>query len=199
MTKIKICGLMRETDIDAVNAAKPDYVGFVFAESRRRVTPERASELRRALAPGIVPVGVFVNSPLRDIMSLLDSGTIEIAQLHGGEHDDYISVLRDCGATVIQAIRHGRGDVPCALADFHLFDAPRGGSGETFDHRTIQSTDRPHFLAGGISAQNLAAALALNPFAVDISSGAETDGLKDFSKIQELVNICRGAHCASAN
>ena len=83
--KIKICGLFRSEDIDYVNEARPDYVGFVFAESRRQVSPEQAANLRSRLANGIVPVGVFVNAPAANIAALYRDGVISIAQLHGAE------------------------------------------------------------------------------------------------------------------
>jgi phosphoribosylanthranilate isomerase len=193
MTKIKICGLTSDADIEIVNAEKPDYIGFVFAESRRQITPERARELRALLDPDIIPVGVFVNSDPDIIGGLFDSGVIQIAQLHGGESEDYIYDLRGSGVPIIQAIRDGRGDKPSRQAAFHLFDSPQGGSGAAFDWRNLPDTGKAFFLAGGIGLHNIQAALQLQPYAIDISSGAETDGVKNREKIRQLIAACRGA------
>ncbi|MDR0857983.1 MAG: phosphoribosylanthranilate isomerase [Oscillospiraceae bacterium] len=189
--KIKICGLTRIEDIDYVNLAKPDYIGFVFAESKRRIEPEFAARLRELLNPGIVPVGVFVNAEIQSIVNLYKSGVIGIAQLHGGERGSYIERLKSYGIPIIQAIRHGRNDIPSELADYHLFDSPNGGSGEVFDRGAIPLTGKPFFLAGGINAANIADALKLAPYAIDVSSGAETNGVKDCEKIQAIVTACR--------
>ena len=101
--KIKICGLFRSEDIDYVNEACPDYAGFVFAESRRKVSPEKAEGLRQKLKPGITPVGVFVNAPIAEIAALYRNGIIEIAQLHGAENEEYIKRLKEeCNIPVIK-------------------------------------------------------------------------------------------------
>jgi phosphoribosylanthranilate isomerase len=192
MVKIKICGLTRFEDIDAVNAAMPDYVGFVFAEkSRRRVTFSVAERLSGRLHPPIIPVGVFVNSPIADITGLYRRGVIRIAQLHGGESAEYIAELRRAGIPVIQAIRAGQGDAPSELADYHLFDGAEGGGGVRFNWSLIPKSSKPTFLAGGLNTGNIANALKLRPFAVDVSSGAETDGYKDLKKIRALVERVR--------
>ena len=95
MTKVKLCGLSRESDIAAVNKLKPDLVGFVFAKkSKRYVSPEQAEHLKSLLAPGILAAGVFVNEPVEAVAELLDRGVIDVAQLHGSEDDDYIARLR---------------------------------------------------------------------------------------------------------
>ncbi|MDR2530719.1 MAG: phosphoribosylanthranilate isomerase [Oscillospiraceae bacterium] len=192
MVKLKICGLTRDECVDAVNAALPDYAGFVFADgSRRRVEPERAARLQARLDPRITPVGVFVNADSSLISSLYDSGTIAIAQLHGGEDGAYIAELKRRGIPVIQVIRATRGDVANALADYHLYDGADGGSGAAFDHSTVIACGKPVFIAGGLNASNIRDALRLNPFAVDVSSGAESGGVKDAAKIKRLVEIVR--------
>ncbi|MDR0937661.1 MAG: phosphoribosylanthranilate isomerase [Oscillospiraceae bacterium] len=192
MTKIKICGLTSENDIEAVNAVKPDYAGFVFAESRRQVTPELARKLRALLDPGIIPVGVFVNAAPDTINGLFNSGVIQYAQLHGGESEEYIYKLRERGIPIIQAIRDGRGDTISDYANYHLFDAKQGGGGTVFNWDNLPDTGKAFFLAGGIGLHNIQAALKLQPYAIDISSGAETDGIKNAEKIKQLVAACRG-------
>jgi phosphoribosylanthranilate isomerase len=191
MSKIKICGITRAEDVRAVNRALPDYTGFVFAAGRRRVSRDQAQHLRQMLNPRLIPAGVFANEPLSEIAELFENGVISIAQLHGGEDESYIRELKFRNIPVIQVIRFGRGDKPSQLADFHLFDSPSGGSGERFDWTAREQTGKPWFLAGGIGAANLESALALNPYAVDVSSAVETNGLKDPDKIFDLVKCVR--------
>ena len=186
--KIKICGLTRECDIDFVNEALPDYAGFVFAESKRKVTENQARELRRGLNPAIKAVGVFLDNDISFVKNLLESGIIDIAQLHGHESEEFISLI---AAPVIKAVRIGeRIDYP---VDYILFDSPRAGSGKTFDWRLIPKTDKPFFLAGGINIGNIALAMKINPYAIDVSSGVETDGVKDREKIIEIVRHVRNS------
>ena len=140
--KLKFCGLTRMQDILAANAARPDYVGFVFADSRRRVTEEQAARLRAQLAPGIQAVGVFVNDEPERIAALVNAGVIDLVQLHGGENRAYLDRLRGMtGAQVLYAVRVGAyadiervKDYP---VEFLLLDASIkgicGGSGHTFD------------------------------------------------------------------
>jgi phosphoribosylanthranilate isomerase len=191
LTKIKICGFTREDEIECANIALPDYAGFVFAPSRRQVTPVLAGKLRQRLDPRVVTVGVFVNADTDAISRLYLDGVIAMAQLHGGEDHGTIERLKSRGVPVIQAIRAGRGDTMSPLADFYLLDGYNGGAGRTFDWGAIPQTDKPYLLAGGIDAENIAAALALQPYAVDISSGAETDGVKNLTKIDALVRSVR--------
>ena len=187
--KIKICGLSRECDIDYVNEALPDYAGFVFAESKRKVSISQAFTLSRRLNPSIKAVGVFVDHEISFIRDILDRGIIDIVQLHGHESDEYISAV---GAPVIKAIRlnDNRECYDCP-ADYILFDSPLAGSGSTFDWRLIPKIDKPFFLAGGINTGNIREALKLNPYAIDVSSGVETDGRKDRDKILEIVRSVR--------
>ena len=191
--KIKICGLFRSEDIDYVNEARPDYAGFVFAQSRRQVSPEKAARLRSRLDGGIVPAGVFVNAPAADIAALYRDGVISIAQLHGSEDEDYIKRLKDlCAVPVIRTIKVDEQNllfpVPCSLfTDFLLIDSG-AGSGKPFNWNALKTHEitKPWFLAGGINLDNIEKAIALNPYAIDVSSGAETDGLKDREKIIRL-------------
>ena len=197
MSAVKICGLFLERDIDCVNEAMPDYIGFVFAKSRRQVSEAQAGRMRARLAPGIVPVGVFVNAPVEEVAGLYRRGVIQIAQLHGAQSEAYIAALQKaCGVPVIRAVRvDGRADILKAqdtLAKWLLLDSG-AGCGKPFDWTMIPPLEKPWFLAGGVNEENIAAALALRPFCVDISSGAETNGYKDKDKIMRLVGRTREA------
>lgn len=191
MTKLKICGLFREADIACVNAAGPDYIGFVFAKSRRQVTHAQALTLRELLRPGIVPVGVFVNAPEEEIARLYREGIIEIAQLHGGESRAYVDGLKQKGIPTIKAVRvESEADILSHMdspADYLLLDNGAGGTGTAFDWGVLSTCTRPYFLAGGVNLDNIAEAIAHKPYCIDVSSGAEADGVKDGEKIRRLV------------
>jgi phosphoribosylanthranilate isomerase len=223
MTKIKICGLFRHEDVEFVNLARPDYVGFVFAEnSRRFVARGLAEQLSKKLRSDIVPVGVFVDAKPDDIIYLFKKGIIRAAQLHGNENDIYIAELkRKCGdLTVIKAVSadgisdNGRKDglknIDCGAdnlsgkigrgaADFLLVDNGKGGTGKTFDWRKIRGIEPPFFLAGGLDGSNIFDALRLSPYAVDISGGAETNGVKDGEKIMFLTQAARSNRTAETD
>lgn len=203
-TKIKICGLSRREDIDYANRVRPDYIGFVFWEkSRRYVDRERAELLKQALSPDISAVGVFVNAPCRKVTDLLEGGIIDMAQLHGDETEEDIQYIRAVTAKpVIKAVKvKTRYDVEAWLdsaADYLLFDSGMG-SGVAFDWSLLEGVDRDFFLAGGLHAGNLGQVIeSLNPYAVDLSSGVETDGVKDLAKMQAAVDIVRGGKQSSA-
>ena len=189
MPKLKICGLFREQDIDFANEAKPDFIGFVFAEkSKRFVNPNQAETLRKKLSAEIVPVGVFVNAKIEDIVALHSNGVIDMVQLHGNESDEYIEKLKQkCDAKIIR-VHSPLPTLHSPLSDYILLDSSTPGSGQTFDWTLLHNLDlsKNVFLAGGINLQNIEAAVKLNPFAIDVSSGAETDGLKDREKILKL-------------
>ena len=201
MTRIKICGLSREADITAVNAVLPDYVGFVFAPSRRQINPAEAEQLRALLDDRILAVGVFVDAQPEQIAALFQQGTIQMAQLHGESVQECLAELKSLASDlpVIAAIPVDDGEgLPWPLpdgADHLLFDYKNPGSGRAFDWGRLGSLrsliQTSSFLAGGINEQNLAAALVMQPFCIDISSGAETDGIKDPEKIRALVEQTR--------
>ena len=201
MTRIKLCGLTRPCDIEWANALTPDYIGFVFARrSRRYVSPERAKALRDGLYSDISAVGVFVNEAPEVVSALLNDGVIDIAQLHGGEDEDYIQALRALtDRPLIQAFRiDGVRDLKRARAssaDHILLDHGAGGTGSAFDWTILKDFDRPCFLAGGLGPDNVAQAVkAIRLFAVDVSSGIETDGVKDVLKMTAFVNAVRNAN-----
>lgn len=196
--KIKLCGLTRPCDIEAVNELQPDYIGFVFVKkSRRYVSPEKAKELKAMLAPGIQAVGVFVNEEPEQIVSLLEAGTIDVAQLHGQEGEREIRRLRELtDHPLIQAFRiDTEQDVERAnasTADYVLLDSGAGGTGTVFDWNLLQAIRRPYFLAGGLDTENLGTVKAkLNPYGIDVSSGIETDGYKDKEKMTAFVAAAR--------
>ena len=197
MIKIKICGLSRLCDIDAANDAKPEYIGFVFAESRRKVTPQMALDMREKLDPAIIPVGVFVNEDPENIVSLAARGIIDVIQLHGSENAEYISRLKTLtNKPVIKAIAVlNEGDAQkCEEmpADYLLLDGKGGGKGKPFNWELIGKLEKPFFLAGGLCPENIGHALEkVKPFAVDVSSGVETDGFKNPSKIKEFIRMVR--------
>ena len=235
-TGIKICGMRRKEDIEAANACRPDYIGFILSPGfRRSVTPEDAELLARRLAPGILKVGVFVNESVEKVAAA--AGFLDLIQLHGSEDNAYIRDLRGRLATtndprgraargriatsdprglleatndprgrlLIQAFRiRSADDLKRAMeseADYLLLDNGTG-TGEAFDWSLISEAEtqqsgaaaRPWILAGGLGPDNVAEAVRrFKPFAVDLSSGAETDGWKDPEKMARCVQAVREA------
>lgn len=199
MTRVKICGLSRPQDVAYVNQARPDWCGFVvnFPKSRRSVTPEALRTLRRELDRRVVPVGVFVDQPVEAVAGLLNDGTITAAQLHGHEDERYVAALRAMapGKEIWKAfVVRGETDLAAAAAfpaDRVLLDSGRG-AGKTFDWSLLKNFPRPYLLAGGLTPDNVARAVAdLGPYGVDVSSGVETDGYKDREKMAAFVAAVR--------
>ena len=195
MVKVKICGLRRPEDIEAANAAKPDYVGFIFVEGTKRyVEPIQAAQFRKDLAGDIQTVGVFVNAPIEEIVAICQAGTIDLVQLHGEEDQAYIAHLKgQVDQHIIKSVAVGDElVVDPNQADYLLFDSlspSRGGSGKIFDWQMVSAyQEKPFFLAGGLGVENIEEALkVVRPYAVDASSSLETDGVKDPVKMQEFV------------
>ena len=197
MVKINLCGLSLACDIRAANELKPEYIGFVFTpKSSRYVSYEQAAELKEMLAPGIRAVGVFTDEAPERIAELLDNGVIDIAQLHGREDEDYIEMLRSfTNRPFIKAYRiRTAEDLEAAkqsTADSILLDSG-AGTGRVFDWRLIRDIGRPYFLAGGLSPDNVEDAVTyLHPYAVDVSSGIETNGRKDKIKMAAFAAAVR--------
>ena len=197
MTNIKLCGLSRPCDIEAANELKPDYIGFVFAsKSKRYVIYEKAMELKSRLSPEIQAVGVFVNEDPKNVAKLLRSGIIDMAQLHGDEDEEYMNRLRLLtDKPIIKAYRiKTANDIKIAeqsTADYILLDSG-AGTGTVFEWALVKSIRRPYFLAGGLDTRNVADAVgALHPFAVDVSSGIEANGVKDKTKMASFVAAVR--------
>ena len=195
MVKIKICGLKRLEDIEIVNRHKPDYIGFVFADSKRKVSHDLAHQMKENLNSDIVSVGVFVDASADEILGLFDDGTIDIAQLHGSESEEFIKNLKDKTDNqlkIINAIEMNEGiDLKKyynSEADYLLLDSGKG-SGKTFDWKLIRKDlKKEFFLAGGLTSSNIAQAIEeFKPYAVDLSSSLETDGFKDENKIKEIM------------
>ena len=193
---IKFCGMMREEDIHIVNELKPDFIGFVFWEkSFRNLTIEKAMSLKKLLDPTIKAVGVFVDADITFIKKLFDQNIIDIAQLHGKETNQYIQELKDCGITTIKAFEVTcENDVLLANdspADYVLLDAGKG-SGTSFDWSYLNDMKRPYFLAGGLNPENVEQAISdISPYALDVSSGIETNKQKDESKMRAFAEIVR--------
>ena len=197
MTRIKLCGLSRPCDIEAVNGLKPDYIGFVFSpKSKRYVSHEQAAVLKRLLSPDIPAVGVFVNEDPQTVAGFLRSDVIDIAQLHGSEDQAYLNRLRQLtDKPLIRAFHiQTAADLEAAKscgADAILLDSG-AGTGTVFDWNLLKNMERPYFLAGGLSPDNVADAVrTLHPFAVDVSSGIETGGVKDPEKMAAFVAAVR--------
>ncbi len=202
MIKTKICGLTSLDDIDSVNILKPDYIGFVFAKSKRQLTHEKAYELKQKLISDIKAVGVFVDADNDEIIKLLDDNIIDIVQLHGSETEaDIIQIKQKTMKEVIKAIRVSSIDDIIvwqgSSADYLLLDNVNAGSGNCFDWKVLDElTDliergdfnKPFFIAGGLSANNVGSVLEYKPYGVDVSSGVETDGKKDVKKIVSFIN-----------
>jgi len=197
MVKIKICGLKRLEDIKIVNKYKPDYVGFVFADSKRKVSHDLAHNLKENLDSDIISVGVFVNSPAEEILALYDDGIIDVVQLHGNESEEFIFNLKEktnYKIKIINAIEMFDGidlkKFDNSKADYLLFDSGKG-SGKTFDWSLIRKDlKKDFFLAGGLNSSNICEAISqFNPYAVDLSSSLETDGFKDENKIKEIMEV----------
>ena len=213
MQKIKLCGMMKPCDIEYANRVKPDFVGFIFANTRRKISPAQAKQFREALDAEIPAVGVFVNEDISVIASLVQDGCIDMIQLHGEEDVDYIRCLREvCDVPVIKAVKVQTVEqirqAAALPVDYLLLDTYRkgvlGGTGEAFDWELLREAKAaagdtaegelfgtPYFLAGGLHAGNLREAAALGSYGLDVSSGIETDGSKDFTKMVEVVNIVR--------
>ena len=201
-TKIKLCGMFRDCDIDYVNEARPDYIGFIvmFPKSHRNIGLETALRLKSRLSSEIKSVAVSVNAPVEQFAEFAKQGAADLLQCHGSENADYIARLRELTSVpIIKAVKvTTAADIEAAQtlgADYLLLDSGTG-SGKTFDHSLIEPEKIrvPFFLAGGLTPENLGAAIRdIRPFAVDLSSGIETTKLKDREKILTAVKEARNA------
>lgn len=202
--RIKMCGLRRPDEIIYANECLPDYIGFVFAESRRKVSGEEAKKLGEQLDPSIKKVGVFVNEPLRSLISISEEAGLDIIQLHGDEGEEYIKeVKHETGKELWKAVRVRMvKDIQEAQrlpADKLLLDSfseeSYGGTGKVMDFAVLDQADirKPYFIAGGLTVENLPEILKkAEPYGIDISSGIETEGVKDREKMLKVIQCVRG-------
>lgn len=188
MTKVKICGLSTKEAVEIAVSAGADYIGFVFAPSRRQVTLEKATELAKLIPSDVQKVGVFVSPSRAELLEAIEKVGLDLVQVHGQVADGLFEGL-PCAS--IQAVQvDGNGHVPNSQADYLLFDAPVAGSGQTFDWGQLDTTGlaQPFFIAGGLNEDNVEEAIQhFTPYAVDVSSGVETDGQKDQEKIRRFI------------
>lgn len=192
MTKVKICGLTTQEAITAVNEIHADLAGFVFAASKRQVSLTKAKQLRQLLAQEIDAVGVFVEPDLDLITQLADQAIIQIVQIHGPQNDNVIKKIQQMGLRVTQVLNPG--DQLVTTPDYVMFDGRHPGSGHQISWSDIPTVTQPFFLAGGLNPINVADAInQVHPDFVDVSSGVETNGKKDPTKIIEFT---RRAHYA---
>ena len=188
MTKVKICGLSTKEAVKTAVSAGADYIGFVFAPSKRQVTLEQATELAKFIPSHIQKVGVFVSPSRVELLEAVDKVGLDFVQVHGQVVDKLFENL-PCGS--IQAVQVDEGGhVPNSQANYLLFDAPVAGSGQTFDWAQLDTTGlpQPFFIAGGLKEDNVVKAIQhFTPYAVDVSSGVETDEQKDHEKIRRFI------------
>lgn len=200
--KIKLCGLRRECDIKWANSIRPDMIGFVFySKSKRFISFKDAKVLKNMLLSDIKAVGVFVNESPEKEAELINNGTIDYVQLHGLEDEEHIRSLRGlCDCRIIQAFKIEKAeDIDRARkssADMVLLDCGDGGSGHSFDWSLAKDIDRDFILAGGLDVNNITTALTgLKPWGVDVSSGIESEGYKDKSKMVDFAKAVRNFSC----
>ena len=234
--KVKMCGISKVETIPAIVDAKPDYMGLVFAPSKRQVTVEQAKTLvdelhkqyEKAFGKVTVPmntdtaqgsqdrqefvqgnsnfekiktVGVFVNETVENLLKIAEEVKLDVIQLHGDEDESFIQTLKEQSNVEVWKAVQVRSAADAekwidSSADMLLFDAyhkdERGGTGEVFDWSSLDEFERPFMLAGGIDSTNVARAIrTVRPYGIDISSGIETEGVKDNEKIKAFTNIVR--------
>lgn len=205
MTKVKICGLMDQVTVDETVQAGADYLGFVFAKSKRNITPEKVRAITRNVPEKVKIVGVFVSPSLEELEAVIRIAKLDLVQIHGELFPEIVSCI------AIPVIQSFDGQSPelasllaSSIADFYLLDAPitnetyAGGNGKTFDWQKISSESqkqlkqKPFFIAGGLTQANVTEAIQFfEPFAVDVSSSVETDGVKDVTKIKAFIKAVK--------
>lgn len=205
MTKVKICGLMDQVTVDETVQAGADYLGFVFAKSKRNITPEKVRAITRNVPEKVKIVGVFVSPSLEELQAVIRIAKLDLVQIHGELFPEIVSCI------AIPVIQSFDGQSPelasllaSSIADFYLLDAPitnetyAGGNGKTFDWQKISSESqkqlkqKPFFIAGGLTQANVTEAIQFfEPFAVDVSSSVETDGVKDVTKIKAFIKAVK--------
>lgn len=200
MTKVKICGLKEKEHVLCAIQSGADFIGFMFAPSKRRISVEQASELAKLVPSHVKKVGVFVNPTEQEVRLAVEQANLDFVQYHGNEDSDFIQQL---GYPSIKAFSvHSVEDVVKASkfkVDYYLFDAPgtdfAGGSGKVFDWSLLEKLSIPRekvILAGGLNSTNVQQAiLQVRPFGVDVSSGVECNGVKDCERIKEFIQLAK--------
>lgn len=201
--KVKMCGISKVDTIPAIVDAKPDYMGLVFAPSKRQVTVDQAKTLVDELHKHyeIKTVGVFVNETVENLLKIAEEVKLDVIQLHGDEDETFIQSLKECTNVEVWKAVQVRSAADAekwidSSADMLLFDAyhkeERGGTGEVFDWSSLDEFERPFMLAGGMDSTNVARVIrTVRPYGIDISSGIETEGVKDDEKIKAFTHIVR--------
>lgn len=188
MTKVKICGLSTVEAVETAVLADADYIGFVFAASKRQVSLEQAQELAKRVTGKTKIVGVFVSPSLEDLEQAIGQVPLDMVQIHGTFDEVLIPLI---SVPVIRAIQLSDQEAQVSSqADYLLFDAPVAGSGQTFDWDLLkdQKIQQDFFIAGGLTVDNVHQAReTFQPYALDVSSGVETDGRKDIEKIKAFI------------
>ena len=188
MTKVKICGLSTVEAVETAVLAGADYIGFVFAESKRQVSLEQAQELAKRVTGKTKIVGVFVSPSLEDLEQAIGQVPLDMVQIHGTFDEVLIPLI---SVPVIRAIQLSDQEAQVSSqADYLLFDAPVAGSGQTFDWGLLkdQKIQQDFFIAGGLTVDNVRQAReTFQPYVLDVSSGVETDGRKDIEKIKAFI------------
>ena len=196
MTKIKMCGMMYTADVITAQNLQVDYVGFILSQGfRRSLTYDTFADLQSLVTDtSIKKVGVFVNESIEYVSRYLSM--IDMIQLHGKENNDFIKALNNyTDKKIIKAFKirteYNITAAQNSLADHILLDSGEG-SGKLFNHDLLNSIEREYFLAGGLSPENIEEVLKkLSPYAVDVSSGIETNGRKDTDKMKAFANAVR--------
>ena len=202
MTKVKICGITHEVEIGIMNELQPDFVGFVFAtKSRHFIAPEHAGLLRSKLRKGIKTVGVFTNASLKNVALTMETAGLDMVQLHGDETAEYIAALREyIRCPIMKVVKVAKPiDADKAMyttADYVMLDGGSAGSGKSFDWSLLGNMRRNFFLSGGLTPENIHEALRLEPkpFGLNVSSGVESNKVKDYRKVMKFILAVRDAN-----
>ena len=203
MTGIKICGLKQIEHVQTAIASGATMIGFVFAESKRKITIEQAKQLAQVIPPSIKKVGVFVNAPKSYLHEVYNEVGLDYIQFHGDESPSFIEEV-DLPSIKAFSVQHtfDFDQLQAYSVDYFLLDAPRGqyygGNGTSFDWHLLQNAkidSTKVIVAGGLTPENVTEAIRqTNPFAVDVSSGVEIDGTKDSKRIQQFIETVKGAY-----
>lgn len=204
MSLVKFCGLFRDEDIKYINILKPNYAGFVFAESRRKISIQQGVHFKNMLDKSIKAAGVFLNNSIDEIINICSKNIIDIVQLHGNISDEFINKVKlKTNMPVILAANITELDNILSLekskADYVLLDSEKAGSGRQFDYNLLNQAlkngfTREYFIAGGININNIEEVMKYNPYCIDISSGIEKDGIKDYYLMEEIMKKIKGVY-----